>query len=156
MKIGELAKQCGLLPGTVRYYEKAGLMPSPKRNDANYRHYGEAHVERLRFIQHCRSLDMSLDEIRLLLDYRDRPDASCGGVGAIIDEHISHVARRIEELRQLEMQLRALKSHCAGTGDVQDCGILNALAGSAFGDKADSTHAGCTHMGSVHTTQKHR
>ena len=156
MKIGELAKQCGLLPGTVRYYEKAGLMPFPARNDANYRHYGASHLERLRFIQHCRSLDMSLDEIRLLLDYRDRPDASCDGVSAIIDEHINHVARRIAELQQLEIQLRALKSRCTSIGGAQDCGILNALAGSAFEAKPDGQHTGCAHMGSVHTTHKHR
>ena len=62
MKIGELARlgQCTI--ETVRYYEKAGLLPPPGRTGSNYRHYGDAHVARLRFIRNCRALDMTHDE----------------------------------------------------------------------------------------------
>lgn len=66
IKIGELAKRTGCEVVTIRYYEKEGLLPEPARSDGNFRLYGAAHVERLRFIRHCRSLDMSLSEIRTL------------------------------------------------------------------------------------------
>jgi len=56
---------------TIRYYEREGLLPVPARTGGNYRLYGTQHVERLRFIRNCRSLDMTHDEIRTLLAFRD-------------------------------------------------------------------------------------
>ncbi len=153
MKIGDLAKRSGLQAGTIRYYEKAGLMPAPGRNNSNYRHYAESHVERLRFIQHCRSLDMSLDEIRLLLDYRDSPDASCSKVNALIDEHICHVTQRINELKLLEKQLRHLRSRCPETVGMDDCGILNALSCPAFCPAENDRHTECGHIQHTHGRQ---
>jgi DNA-binding transcriptional MerR regulator len=49
----------------------------------------------LTFIRHCRSLDMTLDEIRALLRFKDAPAADCGDVNSLLDEHIGHVAHRI-------------------------------------------------------------
>ena len=67
MKIGELAQSARCSVETVRYYEKEGLLPAPERGQNNYRIYGTAHVERLRLIRNCRALDMTLEEIRVLL-----------------------------------------------------------------------------------------
>jgi hypothetical protein len=39
----------------------------PARSDGNYRVYTQAHAERLTFIRNCRTLDMTLEEIRSLL-----------------------------------------------------------------------------------------
>ena len=39
--------------------ERQGLLPAPARSQGNYRVYEEAHVRRLAFIRHCRSLDMT-------------------------------------------------------------------------------------------------
>src|SRR5690625_3267562 len=73
IKIGELAKRTGFTVETIRYYEKEGLLPEPARSHGNYRLYGDEHIERLRFIRHCRTLDMALSEVRILLQYRDTP-----------------------------------------------------------------------------------
>ena len=74
MRIGDLA-QATLCPvETIRYYEREGLLPAPARSGGNYRLYGTQHVERLRFIRNCRSLDMTHDEIRTLLAFRDGPE----------------------------------------------------------------------------------
>ena len=102
MKIGELALATQTQVETIRFYEREGLIPQAPRSDGNYRIYGAKHVERLAFVRHCRSLDMTLEEIRVLLRFRDAPQAECGEVNALIDEHIEHVAARIRELRQLE------------------------------------------------------
>ena len=64
MKIGELATLTGCPVETIRYYEREGLLPAPSRSAGNYRQYDTAHVERLSFIRHCRSLDMTQEEIR--------------------------------------------------------------------------------------------
>jgi DNA-binding transcriptional MerR regulator len=47
---------------------------------------------------------MTLDEIRMLLCFRDRPLESCKDVNTLLDAHIDHVADRIRELLQLEKQ----------------------------------------------------
>ena len=80
IKIGELAKRTESTVETIRYYEKEGLLPEPSRSEGNYRLYGEKHIERLRFIRHCRTLDMALGEVRTLLRFRDAPDEDCGDV----------------------------------------------------------------------------
>ncbi|MFP6812291.1 MAG: MerR family transcriptional regulator [Moraxella sp.] len=73
MKIGELAKRTGATVETIRYYEKERLLPEPFRSEGNYRLYNEEHIERLQFILHCRTLDMALDDVRILLEYWESP-----------------------------------------------------------------------------------
>lgn len=128
MKIGELASATQTPAETIRYYEREGLLPLAPRTLGNYRIYGAEHAERLGFIRHCRSLDMTLNEIRALLRFKDAPGADCGDVNALLDEHIGYVAVRISELRQLEVQLRQLREQCAGGRDSAHCGILAELA----------------------------
>jgi DNA-binding transcriptional MerR regulator len=113
---------------------------------------GPAHVQRLAFIRRCRSLDMSLDEVRTLLRYLDRPAADCGEVNAVLDEHIEHVARRVRELKVLEKQLRELRAHCRLKSKGQPCGILEELSAERRGvDRARRMKpAGYTHVGAVH------
>ena len=89
--------------------------------------YGSAHVERLRFIRNCRSLDMTHDEIRSLLKFRDAPEQQCNEVNALLDEHIGHVARRIGELRLLQRELKELRGQCVVVQTAGDCKIMQSL-----------------------------
>jgi Cd(II)/Pb(II)-responsive transcriptional regulator len=151
MKIGELATAAATPVETIRFYERAGLMPAPARSEGNFRVYESGHLERLLFIRHCRGLDMSLDEVRVLLRVKDGPADDCGDADALIDEHIGHVSRRIAELRALERQLKALRQRCAGARDAEQCGILAGLA-----EAAQATGAGAApererdHLATVH------
>jgi Cd(II)/Pb(II)-responsive transcriptional regulator len=146
LKIGELAKQTGSQVETIRYYEREGLLPAPARSEGNYRLYGPSHTERLQFIRHCRSLDMTLGEIRELLSFRDTPEESCNEVNLLLDRHIEHVAQRIRELQSLQKQLKALRSTCHSAQAAKDCEILQTLATP---DGGVPTHLG-THGGSCH------
>lgn len=127
MKIGELARAAATQVETIRYYERQGLLPKVERSEGNYRIYNESDAARLLFIRRCRTLDMTLDEIRLLLRFRDAPAENCAGVNTLLDEHVRHVAARIRELRQLERQLKALREQCEDVREMSHCGILNAL-----------------------------
>jgi len=128
MKIGELALLAQCAVETVRYYEKEGLLPAPARTAGNFREYGPAHVERLRFIRNCRALDMSHGEIRTLLNLADQASEGCGAVNALFDQHIAHVDERIRELVQLKEQLSGLRRRCQTEQPVDACGILQGLA----------------------------
>lgn len=157
MKIGELATVTNTQVETIRYYERAGLLAAPRRSEGNYRIYGAAHVERLSFIRHCRGLDMTLDEIRVLLRFKDAPTENCREVNELLDEHIGHVAQRVRELRQLERQLKSLRETCLGGQDAEHCGILNELTEIA---KSPAVSLGReTHVHGVHSArrgQQHR
>lgn len=136
MKIGALADATGTPVETIRYYEREGLLPPPARAENNYRQYRPAHVERLAFIRQCRHLDMTLDEIRALIQLREAPAPDCGEINTLLDEHIGHVAQRIRELRALEKDLKALRARCTSPHAVADCGILDGLDRAAAASPA--------------------
>jgi Cd(II)/Pb(II)-responsive transcriptional regulator len=131
LKIGELAKRTGCLVETIRYYEREGLLLEPARSEGNYRLYTDIHVERLQFIRHCRVLDMTLEEIRNLLKFRDTPEENCSEVNTLLDEHIEHVSNRIKELRFLQRNLQGLRSRCEQARAIKDCRILQSLGSPA-------------------------
>lgn len=149
MKIGELAKRAACQVETVRYYEREGLLPAPARSEGNYRLYGQEHLERLVFIRNCRTLDMTLEEIRRLLALRDLPQESCAGINSLVDEHIEHVEARITSLQALRLQLSELRDRCNRVQDAEDCGILRHLNASG-GVQALPDH-GHTHVGKSHS-----
>ncbi len=128
IRIGELARRTACPIDTIRYYEGQGLLRHPERSKGNFRLYAEADVERLTFIRHCRTLDMSLAEIATLLSIRDHPEADCEEVIELIDEHCGAVARRIAELQSLERYLNELRTCCHPGVAARDCGILRELA----------------------------
>ncbi len=128
MKIGELAAHSDTPVETIRYYEREGLLPPPARTESNYRSYEAGHLARLQFIRYCRSLDMSLEEVRVLLRFKDAPHENCAEVDAVIDDHIGHVSRRIRELRVLEKELRSLRARCGEAREALECGILQGLS----------------------------
>lgn len=128
LKIGALARQTNCPVETIRFYEREALLPQPVRSSGNYRLYTAVHVERLQFIRHCRSLDMSLQEIRSLLRFRQAPEESCAEVNQLLDRHVAQVALRITELQALQQQLQQLRSQCSQAQAAKDCGILHKLA----------------------------
>lgn len=128
LRIGELARRTACQVETVRYYEGKRLLPKPPRTAANYRLYGQSHVDRLMFIRHCQTLDMSLHEIRALLRFYDTPQANCRGANEIIDGHIATIAQRIEDLKTLQENLKQLRRMCTGTQSARKCGMLHELS----------------------------
>jgi Cd(II)/Pb(II)-responsive transcriptional regulator len=145
MKIGQLATSTGVPIETIRYYEAEGLLPAPMRTESNYRDYDTAHVERLAFIRHCRSMDMALDEIRTLLQFKDSPSAECGEVNALLDSHMGHVAERVRELKELAKQLKALRAQCRESATARECGILKELSSPSASVARPRQHVHGTH-----------
>jgi len=148
MKIGELSAASSTQVETIRYYEREGLLPAPARTQGNFRVYEAQHLQRLQFIRYCRTLDMSLDEVRVLLRFKDAPGDDCGDVNALLDEHIGHVSKRIKELRTLERQLKDLRHRCGDVRSADQCGILAGLSEAAHDPQAPQKDNG--HLRSVH------
>lgn len=139
-RIGDAARLSGVSAANIRYYEREGLLAPGVRTDNGYRVYGDADVHRLRFVRLCRAMDMSLDEVRVLLALdahgAHSPHAAC----ATLDEHLAHVRARLDELKVLEHALRDLRGRCDGTG--QACHVIEALHERADAEPVPALAAG--------------
>ncbi len=124
-KISEAAAASGVTPANIRFYEKEKLLKQSIRGDNSYRMYSDADVHQLRFIRACRSLDMSLSEVRTLLGLNLNNKADCATARGALDEHLAHVHSRLAELKTLEKDLRALRGRCDGLDTT--CHIIKAL-----------------------------
>ena len=89
--IGELARQTAVKVPTIRYYEQIGLLAAPPRSAGNRRLYGQAEVERLRFIRHSRELGFEIEDIRELLAMAGQPQASCHQADSIARNHLGEI-----------------------------------------------------------------
>ena len=81
-KIGQAAQAAAVGVETVRFYEREGLLPKPKRSAAGYRLYPPDTVKRLQFIKQAKQLGFTLSEINELLSLRASSRANCGHVRA--------------------------------------------------------------------------
>lgn len=140
MKIGDLSRATGVDVGTIRYYERAGLLAAPARQPNGYRAYGEAHLEGLSFVRHCRALDIPLSDIKKLLDFTVAPQEDCADINQLVDAQIDRVRARLKSLKALEKQLTLLRGRCSQPHSVQECGILSELVSAAHGE-ACACHA---------------
>jgi MerR family transcriptional regulator, copper efflux regulator len=98
MHIGRLAAQANVSVDTVRYYERAQLLPAPTRTVSGYRTYPTAAGERLRFIRRAKELGFSLDEIRELLTLSDRRDTGVATIREIATRRLADLEARLAEL----------------------------------------------------------
>jgi MerR family transcriptional regulator, mercuric resistance operon regulatory protein len=55
---------------TDRFYERRGLLPDPRDGVGGYRDYGDAHLDRLRFVKEAQTLGFTLKEVSELIALR--------------------------------------------------------------------------------------
>lgn len=111
---------------TIRYYEKIGLMPDPPRTLGGHRIYDQLLLKRLSFIQRCRKLGFTINEIRELLELVVGGDYSCAEVLENTRAHLDRIKYKIRELKKMERTLKSISSHCSGK-DVPECPIVEEL-----------------------------
>jgi DNA-binding transcriptional MerR regulator len=112
MKVSELARQAGITPTAVRFYESEGILPAPGRSAAGYREYGDRDVCRVRVLVSLRSLGLDLREAGRLAE-----QCSTGHCDEMAENLLPQiVVRRAEvaaarvELDHLDAKLAALES----------------------------------------------
>ena len=128
MKIGELALRAGVRIDTVRYYERQGLLPAPRRLASGYRTYDSHDEAKLRFIRRAKALGFSLVEIRDLLALSSRRDDDMADMKSVAIEKLADVEAKLAELQRIREGLQSLVASCPGHGALDQCPILNALA----------------------------
>jgi DNA-binding transcriptional MerR regulator len=121
-RISQLAEQTGFSPSALRYYEQVGLLTAA-RTAGGYRSYGDAELQRLRFISRAKQLGLALDSIRELLAVWD--GGPCTLVKARLDELLTarstDVATRISELTAFSADLARARDGLAAPSPAGPC-----------------------------------
>ncbi|MBT9584329.1 MerR family transcriptional regulator [bacterium] len=131
MKIGELSRRTGLAIVTLRYYENEGLIES-QRTSSNYRVFSPEMVQRVRQIQRFRALNLTIGEMKRLLEWSRQPRERCLETCNLIETHLRQVTERKEFLIELEAELQRLLDSCANVQG-EDCAILRDFSGHGLG-----------------------
>ena len=108
LRVAELASAVGLPSDTIRYYERAGLLPAPERTAVGYRSYDAGAVERLRFIQGAQRLGLRLADIRDLLAVRDTGTCPCEPAENLLRRRLSEVDAEIARLIALRGEMATM------------------------------------------------
>jgi DNA-binding transcriptional MerR regulator len=108
LKVAALAAEVGLSPDTIRYYERAGLLPAPARTASGYRAYDVSAIERLRFIQGAQRLGLRLKDITDLLAIRDTGACPCEPAEHLLRRRLAEVDTELARLGALREQMTAM------------------------------------------------
>jgi DNA-binding transcriptional MerR regulator len=108
LRVAELADTVGLSPDTIRYYERAGLLPPPARTPAGYRAYDAGAVDRLRFIQGAQRLGLKLRDIADLLAVRDTGVCPCEPAEQLLRRRLAELDAEMARLATLRQQMVAM------------------------------------------------
>jgi DNA-binding transcriptional MerR regulator len=134
LTIGQLGRATDTKIETIRYYEKIGLLPEPRRTTGNYRSYAAEHLQRLGFIRRSRELGFAIEEVRELLNLAAHGERPCEEVDQLVARHLETTERKIEALRRLRRELRDTLASCKG-GRIAECRVIQALSPAAANPK---------------------
>ena len=123
MTIGKLASAADVGVETVRFYQRRGLIATPKRLDG-IRRYGASDLDRLRFIRQAQAAGFTLEEIRQLLALDSGEDRAAAR--AMATKRLAELDARMAELQRARLSLQKLVSECAD-GKTGPCPILKSF-----------------------------
>jgi len=128
LTIGAFAKAAGVNVETIRFYQRKGLLSEPQRPPGGIRRYGQADVERLRFVKTAQSLGFSLDEVAELLRLDD--GEHCAEASRLAEHKLKDVRAKLADLVRIESALSQLVQACyVGRGEIS-CPLIMSLQGA--------------------------
>jgi MerR family mercuric resistance operon transcriptional regulator len=125
--IGALSELTGVNIETIRYYEKIGLLPPPRRSEGRHRLYDRELTQRLQFVRRSRELGFSIEEIKALLRLVDQGGLGCREAKAITEHHLADIRGKITDLKRLERELGRLATACEAN-EMPRCPLLETLS----------------------------
>lgn len=124
LTISGLAREGGVGVETIRYYQRRGLLETPRGDGV--RRYGEEAMRRLRFIRSAQTAGFTLEQIGELLALdagQDRARAR-----ELAQARLTELDAKIAELEAARASLRRLAKAC-GDGGAGPCPIITAFEG---------------------------
>lgn len=127
MQIGEVAASAGVNIQTLRYYERRGLLPKPRRRGSGYRVYEPETVQLVRFIKRAQELGFTLAEVSDLIRLRKTDQRGANQVRALATAKLEDIERKVNQLGAMRQALQVLVEECACEGKAPACPIIEAL-----------------------------
>jgi DNA-binding transcriptional MerR regulator len=137
LKIGQLAQQTGLAVGTLRYYSDLGLLKPVQRGDNNYRYYSSNASQQVKFIKKAQTLGFTLEEIKQILDVKDRGEKPCSLVQSLLNRKIEQLEIQIEQMSLFKAELEEYRAAWTNNSDLESkpqevCPLISSVSLSTF------------------------
>ena len=134
LTVSGLAETCAVGLGTIRYYQKIGLITRPEKpKHGGFRRYGQKDVERLQLIRNAQALGFTLKEIGELLRHGEKNE--CDSLRRIFTSRIATIKDRIHELEVDLKRLVSLNSLCdkeCSENRDSDCRLVQSFVRSSM------------------------
>lgn len=117
--IGQVATAAGIAPSAIRYYEKLGLIPGPRRR-SGHRRYSQDVFSRLAVIQLCKQLGFDLSEVKTVVDGLTKGDRSTKKLRQIATEKLPKIDEAIAQAKAMR-HLLSLATNCR-CPSLEECG----------------------------------
>ena len=130
LTIGKLAREAGVGIDTVRFYERAGLLPKAQRTASGYRLYEPGDADRLRFIRRAKALGFSLEEVAELLQL-NVGKGTRASVRKLAQHRLDDLDQKISEMTAIRDALSHLVKRCSGDGPISGCPIIEGVLARA-------------------------
>jgi MerR family redox-sensitive transcriptional activator SoxR len=112
LTISEVAKQVGLKPSAIRYYEQIGILPKPQRQSGQ-RRYDNTVLYRLSLVQRSRQMGFTLDEIhRLFFGFRSSTPIS-ERWKKLSQRKLAELDVLAEQIKSMQLLLRSMAEKCS-------------------------------------------
>ena len=115
--ISQLAQQSGLSKDTIRFYEKIGLIPTPKRLANGYRDYEPNLVQQLTLLAHAKTLGFSLNEIKQLAKQFFSNQLSPSEMNTVLRQKEQEIDEKILQLQNFK---KVIKQTLSGECEFKD------------------------------------
>ena len=125
LPIGAFAAAAGVNVETIRFYERKGLLPRPRRAYGSIHRYSDAEVARVKFVKSAQRLGFSLEEVAGLLTLDD--GAHCAEARMFAEQKLEDVRAKLDDLRRIESVLAHLVDRCGESRGTITCPIIAAL-----------------------------
>jgi DNA-binding transcriptional MerR regulator len=99
LSIAEVAERTGLSAHTLRYYERAGLLPPPTRGWNGHRQYSEKDLGLLHIVTRLRATGMSIAETREYAQMARQGPSTTEARRRLLEEHRERVVAKLAELQ---------------------------------------------------------
>jgi MerR family transcriptional regulator, redox-sensitive transcriptional activator SoxR len=124
LTISEVARQVGLKPSAIRYYEQIGILPKPQRISGQ-RRYDNSVLYRLALVQRSRQMGFTLDEVRkLFFGFRANTPVS--------ERWKKFSARKLVELSTLAEEIKTMQLLLTRISEKCSCNELDQCGKSIF------------------------
>lgn len=125
LPIGAFAATAGVSVETIRFYQRKGLLPQPRRSYGSIRRYGTSDVARVKFVKSAQRLGFSLQEIAALLTLED--GRHCDDARVLAEQKLTDVRAKLDDLQRIESALTRLIERCCSSTHTITCPLIAAL-----------------------------